>query len=336
MSAPTLSVVVPTYQRRVHLERALRAFAAQTVPPDAFEVIVSVDGSTDGTTEMLRAITVPYRLVALERPNQGRARAINAGLAAARGELVVLLDDDMEPAPAFLEAHRARHDGQPALGVLGAVPVRVDPAAPPSTRYVGEVFNRHLANLARADYRWLLVDFYSGNFSVRRDVLERVGGFDESFTRYGNEDLELSVRLRRAGVTIVYSPAALAWQTNDKRFAELARDKREEGRTAVQFATMHPEVFPNLRLAWFGDAPAPNRALRAALLALARRWPAMPDLVVRVEALLSRHDPPGLALLDPQALGFFYWLGARDALVAQPQAVDRCPPLRTLARALGA
>src|SRR5688572_30585556 len=99
MTVPTLSVLVPTHQRRAHLARALHALARQSLPPEIFEVVVSVDGSTDGTIEMLRRTDLPYRVVALGRANQGRARALNAALAAARGDVVVLLDDDMEPAP---------------------------------------------------------------------------------------------------------------------------------------------------------------------------------------------------------------------------------------------
>lgn len=339
-------MLIPTFQRRAHLRRSLEALERQTLPASAFEVIVSVDGSSDGTTEMLRGMATTYQLTVLDGPNRGRASALNRALAAASGDVVILLDDDMEPEPGFVEAHLARHDGSDggdggdgrdaALGVIGAVPVRVDPQAPPATRFVGERFNGHLANLARPGYRPLLTDFYSGNFSVRRATLASIGGFDEGFTRYGNEDLELSVRLRRAGVTLVYCPEALAYQTNDKGFAELARDRREEGQTAVLFAAMHPEVFGELKLAAYGDGPALGRSLRAALLGAARWWPSLPQAIIRVERMLGRLDPPGLAHGYPQALGYFYWLGVREALAERRGALDSCPPLRELARALHA
>src|SRR5512147_2694955 len=80
-----LSVVIPTYQRCATLERALRALAQQTLPVDAYEVIVSIDGSGDGTREMVAQLVTPYRLHALWQPNHGRATACNAGIAAARG-----------------------------------------------------------------------------------------------------------------------------------------------------------------------------------------------------------------------------------------------------------
>ena len=101
------SVVIPTYQRRDSVRQALEALARQTLPPEEFEVVISIDGSDDGTRELLEAFRTPFPLVVLWQPNRGRAAACNAGLRASQGALLVLLDDDMEPAPEFLAAHLA-------------------------------------------------------------------------------------------------------------------------------------------------------------------------------------------------------------------------------------
>src|SRR5258705_1441402 len=187
------------------------------------------------------------------RARRGRAGAINAGVAVARGALIILLDDDMEPSPDFVAAHRRAHDSGVRLGAMGAVPVVVDPSASAAARWVADKFNRHLENLARPDYRLLLTDFYSGNFSISRALLDEVGGFDEDFRLYGNEDLELSHRLARAGIDVRYDAGALAHQYIEKSFAALARDREAEGRTAVLFAEKHPEVFDRLKLGTFHD-----------------------------------------------------------------------------------
>ena len=92
-----MSVVIPTYQRRASVERALRALARQTLPVDEYEVILSIDGSDDGTREMATQLAAPYRLHVLWQPNRGRSAACNAGIGAASGWLLVLIDDDMEP-----------------------------------------------------------------------------------------------------------------------------------------------------------------------------------------------------------------------------------------------
>lgn len=313
-AVPALSVIVPTYQRRESVLRLCSALDRQTVPAESFEVVVSIDGSDDGTREALNALTTSYPLRTLWRRNGGRAAALNAGIDAAAGDLIVFLDDDMEPAPGLLHAHRVAHADGGRRGVMGAVPVRIEPAAPPATRYVGMKFNAHLENLARAGYSWRLTDFYSGNFSVRREVLLEVGGFDEEFRVYGNEDLELSLRLSNAGVALAYEPAALAVQHNDKDFAALARDSTAEGRTAVLLARKHPAAFAELKLGSFRSGPRALLLLRNVLLALTRLWQGVPDTVVGVERVLARSRlPPGPSFYR-LALGYFFWLGAAAAL----------------------
>src|SRR6266702_4396307 len=100
-----LSVVIPTYQRCFSLERTLHALAQQSLPADEYEVLVSIDGSQDGTREMVEQFRAPYRLHAEWRPNGGRAAACNSGIRASCGELVLIMDDDIEPTPECLDAH---------------------------------------------------------------------------------------------------------------------------------------------------------------------------------------------------------------------------------------
>src|SRR6476646_1057313 len=99
MSVPGLlvSVVIPTYKRRESVLRALRALAGQDLPAASFEVLVSIDGSDDGTREAIDALSTPYRLRRVDGPKRGRAAALNDAIRLAEGEIVVFLDDDMEP-----------------------------------------------------------------------------------------------------------------------------------------------------------------------------------------------------------------------------------------------
>ncbi|HEX5387003.1 MAG TPA: glycosyltransferase family 2 protein [Gemmatimonadales bacterium] len=314
MSEPAVSVVIPTYQRRDSLARALDALARQTLAPERYEVIVVIDGSTDGTRELMESFAALCAVRALSQENRGRAAACNAGLRAARGALAVLLDDDMEPAPGCLAAHLAAHDGRPRLGVVGAVPVPVDPASPPVVDYVGTKFNRHLDTLSRPGHRFGLRDFYSGNFSIDRGTLLEVGGFDEAFTLYGNEDLELSLRLARAGVTLMFSADACAVQRYTKSFAALARDNEAKGRTAVQLASKHPEAFRDLKLSHWSEGSPRWRTLRAALLAATRFWPGTSGAVVHLVGRLERRRRARMHSYYHHALDYFYWLGARRAL----------------------
>jgi GT2 family glycosyltransferase len=242
------------------------------------------------------------------------------GVREARGEVVLLLDDDMEPQPACLAAHHAAHAPGRRLGVLGAVPVRLGPDAPPVVQYVGTKFNRHLEKLSRPGHVISIRDFYTGHFSIRRDLLLEVGAFDEDFALYGNEDVELAVRLRSAGVSLCYFPKAVAVQHYEKDFAALARDNVEKGRTAVLCARKHPEAFAGLRLSQYGKGSRKWRAARALLLATSRVAPATPRAVARLVGWLERRRPARLAVYYTLALDYFYWVGARAALAQDPLA----------------
>ncbi len=105
---PAISVVVATYNRRAVLARTLPTLFAQDLPPGQYEVIVVVDGSTDGTAEWLRGLRPRQAFRVLEQPNLGPAAARNAGLAAARGGLILFLDDDILCGPTLLRTQSRR------------------------------------------------------------------------------------------------------------------------------------------------------------------------------------------------------------------------------------
>lgn len=105
----------------------------------------------------------------------------NAGISVASGELVVLLDDDMEPVPEFLAAHVRVHRGEPRLGVIGAVPVTVEPSSPPVVEYLARKFRRHMKKLEDPQHRFDVRDFYTENFSLPREIFPRS---DSSMKRF--------------------------------------------------------------------------------------------------------------------------------------------------------
>ncbi|HJY80210.1 MAG TPA: glycosyltransferase family 2 protein [Candidatus Binatia bacterium] len=309
-----VSVVIPTYQRCALLHRALQALSLQTLSPNEYEVIISIDGSQDGTEEMVSHFPAPYTLRSIWQPNRGRAAACNAGIRIARGQLLVLLDDDMEPLPTFLEAHLCAHPDGSRLGVVGAAPITLGQSSSPIVQYVGLKFNGHLENLAQPRYQFKLRDFYSGNFSIRREVLLEVGAFDESFNIYGNEDLELSVRLSKASVELVFSAEALAHQHYTKDFAALARDNIAKGRTAVLLAMKYPQTYYHLKLSMYAQGSRIWRFLRAWLLQLSRAWAQIPEWVIFFITWLERRRSARFHYCCFLALDYFYWLGARSAL----------------------
>jgi GT2 family glycosyltransferase len=308
-SSPQVSLVIPTYQRCASVERLLTALNYQSLPPQEFEVIVVVDGSLDGTRELVDQAQTHFCLRGMWQPNRGRAVACNLGIRSARGRLIALLDDDMEPAPGLLEAHLVAHQAGPRLGVLGAVPISLEPSLSPLAQYIGSKYSHHLEKLAQPGYEIHLRDFYSGNFSIRRDVLMEAGLFDETFKIYGNEDLELYWRLRKLGVQVVYCAEALAIQHYEKNFTALAIDHIDKGKTSNLLFQKYPDALPELKLSTRQQESRKWRLLRAGLLRLSMLWKETPEVVIRFMTWLEVRRPTRLNLYYRLALDYFYWLG---------------------------
>jgi len=311
---PRASVIIPTHQRREALRRALTALAAQSTEAASYEVIVSVDGSSDGSEEMVRSFDAPYELRLTAGPARGRAAACNAAIELARGEILIVLDDDMQPAPAFVERHLAHHPPGSRLCVMGAVPIELDPTSPHAARYTREKFNAHLAQLTEPDHVFVPRDFYSGNASLRTEEMRAVGGFSESFTVYGNEDIDLSLRLRAAGVELRYDAEALARQEYDKDLAALAADTVAKGRTTVQLARGHPDVFGQLRLASPWDGSRPWLTARSVLLWLTRRSDVVRRIALAQAVLLERLGLWRRPLFYRAVLDYAFWAGVEAEL----------------------
>src|SRR5438045_2816683 len=126
MRACLISVVVPTRNRRESLRRLLTALEQQTLSPDEFEVVVCDDGSDDGTSAAVGELASGYAIRVISQSPRGRAAACNAGIRASTADIVLLLDDDMEPLPPLLAAHVAAHEGASPAAILGPVPIAFD------------------------------------------------------------------------------------------------------------------------------------------------------------------------------------------------------------------
>jgi GT2 family glycosyltransferase len=311
---PLVSVIVPTHQRRDALRRALTSLATQTAASGSYEAVVGADACSDGTLEMLEAFEASYELRWVVPGRRGRAAACNAAIAAAHGEVLVVLDDDMTVVEEFVERHRAHHPAGSRRCVLGAVPVELGEGSPRAAHYVKEKFDLHLSRLGDREHLERPRSFYTGNASLRTEVMREVGGFDESFGVYGNEDVELALRLRAAGVELAYDPTALARQKYDKDLVGLQRDTEQKGRTTVLLARAHPEVFGSLRLAAPDDSSRPWLVARAALLWATRRLPATAAAVFAAAGLLERLGLWRQPLFYRATLDYAFWAGVDASL----------------------
>ena len=220
-TVPRVSAIVVSYNTRDDLLRCLDALFAPTGV--SREAILVDNASTDGSVDGVRARFPDVRIIA-NAANLGFSRANNLGLGAARGPYVLVVNSDCEVRPGAVETLCAILEARPEVAIVGprtvgsdgAPQVSFGPSLTPLAewrqgRLVRGVKAGDAAALRRASVlaeREQEPDWVSAScFLARRTALEAVGGFDESFFLY-EEDVDLCIRVRRAGWRVVYTPKA--------------------------------------------------------------------------------------------------------------------------------
>ena len=256
MTTPTLSVVIPSYNGRKLLEICLKSVAlcrARDV-----EVIVVDDASTDDSVAWIASEHPDVRLVRLDR-NLGFCGAANAGIAAARGEFVQLLNNDTEVTPGWVEAGLAPFADPTVGSVAPLVLVRSDPSrvdsAGDSYSFVGWPCKRGhgQATAIWANHPPDRVFGASGSSAFyRASALRRVGAYDPAFGSY-YEDVDLAFRFRWAGYSCVFAPSC-------RIFHEVSASY-DHGKPALQRRmARNAEIlfWSNLPLTWLAAAIVPH------------------------------------------------------------------------------
>lgn len=213
MTSPMLepvTVVVPTWNSARWLPDCLAALARQSLTPQ--EILVVDSASSDGTAATV-AQAEATRVVAL-RANRGFAAAANAGWRAARAPWVALLNPDTRPERDWLLALAEALAGSgDDVWAIASKMLRMD--APETIDDAGDLLSRFGAAVKRghgeSEDRWRTADDVlspcAGAALYRRDVLDRLGGFDEGFESY-LEDLDLGLRARLGGWRCRFEPGA--------------------------------------------------------------------------------------------------------------------------------
>jgi GT2 family glycosyltransferase len=264
--AISISVVVPTWNRRQTLEHALPALASQTFDHGAYEILLCDAGSTDGTRELIDRLGIP-NLSTITVPNLGRASARNAGIRQARGDIVLFTDADILADSRLVAEHAFAHERHRRAAIVGwevqvaSLDEYRRAMADPAAR------SRLHAPRERA-LSWIF--FLTGNASVRRDAVLDAGLFDETFTAYGHEDLELGYRLRRKGVRILYQPRAVNYHWHPESLDDRLAKKRLSGAATIRLYRKHRDwrILARLgvnpfSLGWHALLPESGSVIRA-------------------------------------------------------------------------
>ena len=207
--APVASIVIPVFNHSAHTVRCLRSIAAH--PPAApVEVIVVDDGSSDDTLALLRRVDglrLHPRLA-----NGGFIAACNDGLALARGEYVVFLNNDTVPQPGWLDTLLGTFASEPGTGIAGARLLypdgRLQEAGGAIYRDGSADKLGRLREPAHPAFSFLRrVDYCSGAaIAVPRALMQELGGFDDHYAPAFYEDTDLAMKVRARGLQVLCNP----------------------------------------------------------------------------------------------------------------------------------
>lgn len=197
------SIVIPSFRGASRLPRLLDALSRQS--DDDWEGIVVIDGVVDGSEAVVAKYSnLPLRTVVFPE-NRGQVAALNAGLATARGSVLIRCDDDLEPGPDYIAHHVRDHaDAAGEVGVVGLCENRLV-----DNRYAAvygddaDARHRDWAHSLTPDRRWQL---WAANCSLRRETWEAVGPYDARYRAYGWEDADYGYRLSQRGIPIILDP----------------------------------------------------------------------------------------------------------------------------------
>jgi glycosyltransferase involved in cell wall biosynthesis len=252
---------MPTYNRRELLPRVLEPLLADDV---AAELVVVVDGSRDGSIELLNELAArDHRLRPVFIENRGKEGARQAGVEHAQGEIVLLLDDDVLAEPGLVAGHAEAHSADRDLVVVGYMPVRF-----PSRRRPGDVSTLLYATEYEGrcheyehDPSLVLRTLWGGNLSLRREDALRIG-FVSEFSQGYHQDRDFGLRCLKAGLRGRFDRRLGAVHLHERSLEAFIRDARRQGAGRLQVHALHPELLPPLRADEFASGlPTPVREL---------------------------------------------------------------------------
>jgi glucosyl-dolichyl phosphate glucuronosyltransferase len=219
-----LSVIVPTRNRLLSLQNLLKSFE-RAVAPEGCDVEISIvdNHSSDGTDIFLRQDAdkaTKFSLKVLQEKTPGKANALNTGLSSARGDIILIVDDDVTVNPALFSSHLEEHQSTGFHAIQGRILPGKDPRG--GSADPAKLREYNIPYIDYGDQVREIRGLTGTNMSFKREVFEKVGLFD---TRLGpgaagfSEDTEYSIRIRKAGFKIGYTPDAVVYhELNPNRY----------------------------------------------------------------------------------------------------------------------
>lgn len=312
---PELSVVLSTLGSYDLLQRVLDGFAEQDLDRARFEVLVVSDAAEAQPDSVAQAVgTRPYAVRILSGSTPGLSANRNTGWRAARAPIVLFTDNDTVPVPGLAGEHLRWHAENPASEVAVVGPVRWAPGlrVTPFMRWLEAGIQFDFGSILGTEASW--AHAYGANLSVKRRLLETVGGYEETRLPYGHEDLEWGYRASQHGLRLLYNRKAIVdhWRTMDLEMWKVRA--RRVAASERRLCELHPEIPPALFEKFNQAAALPPQRGRAARLAgvVPRRTPWLGPLIWNLADIYWRQQ------IAPDFLSAWEAAAAQDAPEVQP------------------
>jgi len=308
---PWVSVVIATYNRQDLLRRLLEQLDDQTLEPEAYEVIAVDDGSKEDTRALLADLKTKYALRIERQDNAGAAVARQRAVEHARGTIIVIVDDDMQVKPTFLERHLARHEDDHTV-VLGRLrPDHKLSEMPLFERFYARVLADKAEEYASGVTKVRGYNLYTGNVSFPRRLFLEVGGFDPAFRAL--EDEEIGIRFEKAGAHFEFANDAESLHGSDWTCLKKWMDRAyRDGVYQAKVSRKHPdshEASPWRHLPHLNPVSRPFMALS---LAAPRATSVLAGAAIRTAAAFDKIGLEPVAIAGATFVyGLQYYRGVR-------------------------
>jgi glycosyltransferase involved in cell wall biosynthesis len=214
-----VSIVVPVYNRKDQIVRCVKALQEQNFSKDNYEIVVIDDGSAEDLA-FLKEFGVRY----FKKDNEGPGIARNKGAKMAEGDIILFTDSDCVPEPDWIEEMVTGFEEN--VGLVGGETIEV--------KY-NNLFDLFEKNIGNFEYY-----FPSNNMGVRKEMFERVGGFNTFYKYPGAEDVDLSLKIQRLGYKLKQVKAGIQHH-HKKNLRKMLKTSFVYGRGDAQFLILNKE-----------------------------------------------------------------------------------------------
>lgn len=298
-----ISVVIATHNRPEILAKVLESLSIQTLPKDAFEVILVEDFLNPKTKAAADKFADKISIKYYHCQGEGAGVKRNYGVGKSGADIILFLDDDMISSADLLEEH-LKHYSSGADGVLGYIENDKSVQLNNFTRYLlyGGLQNTY-KNINPEDVSFEY--FYTGNISLKKNVFNALGGFDISFKQYGFEDLEFGYRIGKNGYKIKYNKDAVGYHHFTRNFGEYLHRKYLMGKSARCFTKLHPELKAKLSV-----HPRKLKEILTVNALTKNYWINKAENLEKKEELTGK-EKKGLYRIYEYLLNYYYEMGTR-------------------------